>query len=163
MSKANDIDDLLGDAPAKGKKAPAAKKAAPVAEGKTAAKKTAAKAEPEAKPAAKKAVVKAEPEAKTPAKKTAKVEDDILGEAPVKAKSVKAPISFAEGERQALADAVTAHFKRSKKAINSRDLAVKLETETRKLRVVLYALVSKGVVSLTPGESKVAGMTVSPA
>ena len=151
MSKQNDIDDLLGDAPAtKAKKAPAAKKAAPVAEAKPAAKKT-AKAEPEAK-------VKA-----PAAKKAAKVEDDILGEAPVKAKSVKAPISFAEGERQALADAVTSHFKRSKKGINSRDLATKLETETRKLRVVLYALVAKGVVSLTPGESKVAGMTVSPA
>jgi hypothetical protein len=150
MSKANDIDDLLGDAPAKGKKAPAAKKAAPVAEAKPAAKKVAAKAEPEAK-------------VKAPAKKAAKVEDDILGEIPVKAKSVKAPISFAEGERQALADAVTAHFKRSKKGINSKDLAAKLETETRKLRVVLYALVAKGVVSLEPGASKVAGMTVSPA
>jgi len=148
MSKANDIEDLLGDAPAKAKKAPAAKKA-------------------EAKaPAAKKAVAKAEPEAKVkaPAKKAAKVEDDILGEAPTKAApSKKAPISFAEGERQALADAVTAHFKRSKKGINSKDLATKLETETRKLRVVLYALVAKGVVSLEPGASKVAGMTVSPA
>ena len=150
MSKANDIEDLLGDAPAKGKKAPAAKKAAPVAEAKPAAKKVAANAEPEAK-------------VKAPAKKAAKVEDDILGEAPVKAKSVKAPISFAEGERQTLADAVTAHFKRSKKGINSKDLAAKLETETRKLRVVLYALVTKGVVSLEPGASKVAGMTVSPA
>lgn len=150
MSKANDIDDLLGDAPAKGKKAPAAKKAAPVAEAKPAAKKVAAKAEPEAK-------------VKAPAKKATKVEEDLLGEAPAKAKSVKAPISFAEGERQALADAVTAHFKRSKKGINSKDLATKLETETRKLRVVLYALVAKGVVSLEPGASKVAGMTVSPA
>jgi hypothetical protein len=152
MSKQNDIEDLLGDAPAKAKKAPAAKKAAPVVEAKTPAKKAVAKAEPEAK-------VKA-----PAAKKAAKVEDDILGEAPAKAApSKKAPISFAEGERQTLADAVTAHFKRSKKGINSKDLAVKLETETRKLRVVLYALVSKGVVSLEPGASKVAGMTVSPA
>ena len=149
MSKANDIDDLLGDAPAT--KAPA--------------KKAAAKTKTEAKPAAKKVAAKAEPEAKVkaPAKKAAKVDDDILGEAPVKAKSVKAPISFAEGERQTIADAVTAHFKRSKKGINSKDLAAKLETETRKLRVVLYALVAKGVVSLEPGASKVAGMTVSPA
>lgn len=147
MSKANDIDDLLGDAPAT--KAPA--------------KKAAAKTKAEAKPAAKKVAAKAEPEAKAPAKKAAKVDDDILGEAPVKAKSVKAPISFAEGERQTIADAVTAHFKRSKKGINSKDLAAKLETETRKLRVVLYALVAKGVVSLEPGASKVAGMTVSPA
>lgn len=153
MSKANDIDDLLGDTTAT--KAPANKAAA----------KTKAAPVAEAKPAAKKAVTKAEPEAKAPAKKAAakKVEDDILGEAPAKAKSVKATISFAEGERQTIADAVTAHFKRSKKGINSKDLAAKLETETRKLRVVLYALVAKGVVSLEPGASKVAGMTVSPA
>lgn len=147
MSKANDIDDLLGDAPVT--KAPA--------------KKAAAKTKAEAKPAAKKVAAKAEPEAKAPAKKAAaKKEEDLLA-APVKAASVKAPISFAEGERQTIADAVTAHFKRSKKAINSKDLAAKLETETRKLRVVLYALVKKGVVALEPGESKVAGMTVSPA
>ena len=153
MSKQDDINDLLGDtAEAKPAKKVAAKKAAPAAEVKAPAKKVAAKAAP---------VV----EAKTaPAKKAvAKKEEDLLGEAPAKVKSVKAPISFAEGERQALADAVTTHFKRSKKAINSRDLATKLETETRKLRVVLYALVAKGVVALTPGESKVAGMTVSPA
>lgn len=147
MSKANDIDDLLGGAPAtKAKKAPAVKKAAPVAESKP-AKKVAAKTESGAKAPAKKA--------------SAKKEEDLL--APAKAKSVKAPISFAEGERQQIADAVTAHFKRSKKGINSKDLAAKMETETRKLRVVLYALVAKGVVSLEPGESKVAGMTVSPA
>lgn len=148
MSKANDIDDLLGDAPVKAKKTPAAKKTAPAAEAKAPAKKVAAKAEPEVK-------------AKAPtAKKTAKTED-LLGEA--KTPSKKAPISFAEGERQTIADAVTAHFKRSKKGINSKDLAAKLETETRKLRVVLYGLVAKGVVSLEPGASKVAGMTVSPA
>ena len=152
MSKQDDINDLLGDATeAKPAKKVAAKKAAPAAEAKP-AKKVAAKTEP---------VVEAKA---APAKKAvAKKEEDLLGEAPAKVKSVKAPISFAEGERQALADAVTTHFKRSKKGINSRDLATKLETETRKLRVVLYALVAKGVVSLTPGESKVAGMTVSPA
>lgn len=151
MSKANDIEDLLGDEPVtKGKKAPAAKKAAPVVETKP-AKKVAAKAEPESKTA---------PAKKAPA---AKKDEDLLGDAPIKAKSVKAPISFAEGERQTIADAVVAHFKRSKKGINSKDLAAKLETETRKLRVVLYALVAKGVVSLEPGASKVAGMTVSPA
>jgi hypothetical protein len=115
MSKKDDIDDLLGDTPAKTK--PAAKKAA------------APKAEA------------AEP----------------------KEKAKKEPITFEEGERATIAYAVTAHFKRSKKPINSKDLAVKLETETRKLRVVLYSLVKKGVVALEPGESKVAGMTVSPA
>ena len=150
MSKQDDINDLLGDATeAKPAKKVAAKKAAPAAEVKAPAKKVAAP------------VVEAKA---APAKKAvAKKEEDLLGEAPAKVKSVKAPISFAEGERQALADAVTTHFKRSKKAINSRDLATKLGTETRKLRVVLYALVAKGVVALTPGESKVAGMTVSPA
>jgi hypothetical protein len=127
MSKKDDIDDLLGDTPAKTK--PAAKKA---------------KAEPEA-PAAKKAAPKAEAAAEP------------------KEKAKKEPITFAEGERQAIADAVTAHFKRSKKPINSKDLAAKLETETRKLRVVLYSLVKKEVVQLEPGESKVSGMTVSPA
>lgn len=152
MSKANDIDALLGGTTAtkaSAKKAVGKTKEAPVVEPKAPAKK-AVKAEPEAKAA--------------PAKKAAvKKEDDLLGEAPVKVKSVKSPISFAEGERQALADAVAAHFKRSKKGINSKDLAAKLETETRKLRVVLYALVAKGVVTLEPGASKVAGMTVSPA
>lgn len=142
MSKKDDIDDLLGDTPAPAKKA-AAKKAAPKAEKAPDAKKT--KAEPEAAP----------PAAKKAAKKEAAAEP--------KEKAKKEPISFEEGERQTIADAVTAHFKRSKKPINSKDLAAKLETETRKLRVVLYSLVKKGVVALEPGESKVAGMTVSPA
>lgn len=134
MSKQDDIEDLLGDTT----EAKPAKKAA--------VKKTEAKAEVKA-PAAKKAV-KADPVAKVEAKA---------------APSKKAPINFEEGERQALADAVTSHFKRSKKSINSRDLAAKLETETRKLRVVLYTLVGKGVVALESGASKTAGMTVSPA
>lgn len=139
MSKKDDIDDILGaDKPAKKTAAKKTEAAAPAAK-KTAAKKTEAEA-----PVAKKSKTKAaEPE--------------------VVEKAKKAPISFAEGERAELADKVTAHFKRSKKPINSRDLAAKLETETRKLRVVLYSLVSKGVVALEAGESKVAGMTVSPA
>jgi hypothetical protein len=140
MSKKDDIDDLLGDtAPAK----------------KTAAKKVAPKADE--KPAKK---AKAEPEAAAPAAKKAP-KAEVAAEPKEKAK--KEPITFAEGERQTIADAVTAHFKRSKKPINSKDLAAKLETETRKLRVVLYSLVKKEVVQLEPGESKVAGMTVSPA
>lgn len=136
MSKKDDIDDLLGDT-----KAPAAKKAATK---KAATKKEAAPAKAEAKaPAAKKAAVKEATEPKEKAKKE--------------------PIRFEEGERQTIADGVTAHFKRSKKPINSRELAEKLGTETRKLRLVLYSLAKKEVITLEPGESKVNGMTVSPA
>ena len=147
MSKANDVDELLGT------KAPT----------KPAAKKAAAKADTaEAKPAKKTAKVKEEvadvTEAK-PAKKTAKVKEEA---AEPKARAPKAPISFEEGERATIADGVKAHFKKSKKPINSKDLAAKLETETRKLRVVLYTLKNQGVVTLESGESKVAGMTVSP-
>jgi hypothetical protein len=142
MSKKDDIDDLLGDTkPAK----------------KTAAKKEAAA--PAKAPAAKKAAApKEEAKAEKPAK-AAKAE----APAEPKEKVKKEPIRFEEGERQTIADAVTAHFKRSKKPINSRELAEKIGTETRKLRVVLYSLVKKEVVNLEPGESKVSGMTVSPA
>ena len=151
MSKKDDIDDLLGEGteakPAK--KTASKKEAAPKADAKP-AKKTASKKE-----AAPKADAKP---AKTPAKKAATKED---GEAKTPAK--KEPISFEEGERQTISDGVTAHFKRSKKPINSRELAEKLGTETRKLRLVLYSLAKKEVITLQPGESKVNGMTVSPA
>ncbi len=136
MSKKDDIDDLLGDAGTK----PAKKAEAKAPAAKKAAKKEEAPAA-EAKPAKKAKEVDAEP----------------------KEKAKKEPIRFEEGERQTIADAVTAHFKRSKKPINSRELAEKIGTETRKLRVVLYSLVKKEVVNLEPGESKVSGMTVSPA
>jgi hypothetical protein len=145
MSKKDDIDDLLGDTkPAK--KTAAKKEAAPKTEAKAPAAKKAAKEEPktEAKPAAKKAV-----KAEAPAEP--------------KEKAKKEPIRFEEGERQTIADGVVAHFKRSKKAINSRELAEKLGTETRKLRLVLYSLAKKEAITLEPGESKVSGMTVSPA
>lgn len=150
MSKKDDIDDLLGDSDAKPAKKAAAKKADATpakAEAKTPAAKKAAKEEPkaEAKPA--------------PAKKAATKE----APAEPKEKAKKEPIRFEEGERQTIADGVTAHFKRSKKPINSRDLAEKLGTETRKLRLVLYSLAKKEVIALEPGESKVTGMTVSPA
>lgn len=147
MSKKDDIDDLLGDT--KPAKKAAAKKAdaVPAKEAKAPAAKKAAKEEPkaEAKP--------------VPAKKAAAKE----APAEPKEKTKKAPISFEEGERQTIADGVTAHFKRSKKPINSRELAEKLGTETRKLRLVLYSLAKKEVITLEPGESKVTGMTVSPA
>lgn len=148
MSKKDDIDDLLGDT--KPAKKAAAKKAdaAPAKEAKAPAAKKAAKEEPkaEAKPA---------PAVKKAAAKEAPAEP--------KEKAKKEPIRFEEGERQTIADGVTAHFKRSKKPINSRDLAEKLGTETRKLRLVLYSLAKKEVIALEPGESKVTGMTVSPA
>lgn len=145
MSKKDDIDDLLGDST----------EAKPT-------KKTASKKEAAPKPV-KKAAVKEEAvaetkSAKAPTKKTAAKED---GESKTPAK--KEPISFEEGERQTISDGVTAHFKRSKKPINSRELAEKLGTETRKLRLVLYSLAKKEVIALQPGESKVNGMTVSPA
>lgn len=147
MSKKDDIDDLLGDT--KPAKKAAAKKAdaAPAKEAKAPAAKKAAKEEPKAetKPA--------------PAKKAAAKE----APAEPKEKAKKEPIRFEEGERQTIADGVTAHFKRSKKPINSRELAEKLGTETRKLRLVLYSLAKKEVITLEPGESKVTGMTVSPA
>jgi hypothetical protein len=133
MSKKDDIEDLLGE-DAKVEPKPAVKKAA--------AKKA---AEPKDKPAAKKAAPKKEAAAEP------------------EERAKKEPISFEEGERDTIANAVVAHFKRSKKAINSRDLAAKLETETRKLRVVLYSLQKKELVTLEPGDSKVTGMTVSPA
>jgi len=140
MSKQNDIDDLLGGdvtTDTKPTKKAAAKK--------TAAPKKEAKVEA--------------PAAKKPAAK--KVKAEAAEEAAPKAK--KEPIVFAEGERDTLIDGVTAHFKRSKKPINSRDLAEKLGTETRKLRMVLYSLQKKEIVSLEAGASKVGGMTVSPA
>lgn len=145
MSKKDDIDDLLGDAEAKPAKKAAAKKA---------------DATPAKAPAAKKTVKEEhKAEAKAPAKKAAAKE----APAEPKEKTKKEPISFEEGERQTIADGVTAHFKRSKKPINSRELAEKLGTETRKLRLVLYSLAKKEVITLEPGESKVTGMTVSPA
>lgn len=149
MSKKDDIDDLLGDSTeAKPtKKTTSKKEAAPKADAKS-VKKAAVKEE---------AVAEAK-SAKAPVKKTAAKED---GEAKTPAK--KEPISFEEGERQTISDGVTAHFKRSKKPINSRELAEKLGTETRKLRLVLYSLAKKEVITLQPGESKVNGMTVSPA
>lgn len=150
MSKTENVDDLLGDAATS---TPAAKKAP--------AKKTAAKAPSapakEAKPAAKgKAPAKdAKPAAKAPAKKVAKEEP---------AKRERTPIAFEEGERDKLYKAIArAMEKVDKKGINTRELAEKLKTETRKLRVCLYTMQGRGEVKLKAGESKVSGMTVCPA
>ena len=135
MSKTTDVADLLGtpEKTAPAKKA-AAKKAAPAA---PAAKKAAA--EKPAAPAAKKAA---------PAKKAAAE------------KTTKDPVTFDEGER----DEILARIKKTvKKDINSRDLALKLEVPTRKLRQVLYTAQRQGMVTLLLEGGRVGGMTVSPA
>lgn len=124
---------------------------------KPAAKKAADKAP--AKPAAKKAKAEADDEdllgTKKPAAKKAKADE---GEKAPKAKKVKEPVVFAEGERDELLAKIP---KLVKKPINSRDLAVKLDISTRKLRPLLYSLERAEIVKLESGESRLAGMTVS--
>lgn len=129
MSKANDVEDLLGEGTAKPAK-------------KTAAKKT--------------AVAPAKAEAKTAPAKKAKATDDA--EAP--AKRVKEPVVFEEGEREALMKRVKQVVK---KPWNSKELAVKLEVPTRKLRQVLYTMSRAGTISLELAASRALGMTVTPA
>lgn len=153
MGKKEDIDDLLGTpgdkAPAK--KAPAKKAKPEVTEAAPAKKAAKKEAKPDAEdPLAAKAA---------PAKKAAAKEPD----AP-KAKKARPSVTFAEGERQGLYDKVLGHFKKSKKAINIKDLSTKLGVETRKLRVVLYALAKREspAISLSLEGSRVNGMTVSP-
>lgn len=109
------------------------------------------------KAAAKKASKKAEPEAPAAKEK----------------KKAKEPVHFAEGERQAMYDAIAAIFKPAKaKPMNSKELAAKLATQLegtvkditpRKLRPVLYAMAKKegAIISLELGASKVLGLTVS--
>lgn len=153
MSKANDVEDLLGETtPAKKTKA----KAAPAKEAAPAAKKTASKkstidvlAEQTVakKATAKKAAVKEEAPAKAPKAK-----------AEPKERVAKEPVTFAEGERDEIIKRIKANCK---KPINSKDLAAKLGIDTRKLRPCLYTAQKRGIVDLEPGASPVAGMTVS--
>lgn len=144
MTKASDVDDLLGGGAAapKAKGKPAAKKAAPAK--KATAKKAAAEpdelATPAKKPAAKKAAPAAAKEAKAP--------------------RVKEPVVFEEGEKEALAKRVKQSVR---KPIQSKDLAAKLEVPTRKLRQVLYSMARAGTIAVELGGSRAAGMTVSPA
>ena len=163
-TKADDIDDLLGDTPAK---KPAAKKAA------------AAKAEPAAKaaPAKKAAAAKAEPAAKAApkGKKAAADEDDLLGEAPAKGKKaaaakaepaakaprVREPIVFEEGEKEKLIKTIGKMVTKGPKA--SRDIADNLGIKTRKLRQVLYSMQRQGLVTLELAGARAQGMTVSAA
>lgn len=113
MSKANDIDDILG-------------------------------APPGTKP-------------KKAAKAPAKVAKE---EAPAKAKRVREPVVFAEGEKEELMKRIP---KLVKKPISSKELATKLDIPTRKLRPVLYSLERAGTVSLELAASRAQGMTVSAA
>ena len=143
MTKASDVDDLLGGAAApKAKGKPAAKKAAPAK--KAAAKKAAAEPDELATPAKKAAAKKAAPAAAKEAK----------------APRVKEPVVFEEGEKEALAKRVKQSVR---KPIQSKDLAAKLEVPTRKLRQVLYAMVRAETIKVELGGSRAAGMTVSPA
>lgn len=135
MSKANDVDDLLGTDTKPAAKKPTNKKVAPAT-----------------KPAAKKEAVK---EATKPAaKKVAKEE------ATEKAPRVKEPVVFEEGEKEALMKRVKQTVK---KPWNSKDLAAKLEVPTRKLRQVLYSMSRAGTIDLELASSRALGMTVSPA
>jgi len=148
MTKASDVDDLLGGAAApKAKGKPAAKKAAPAK--KAAAKKAAAEPDELATPAKK-------PAAKKPAAK--KAAPAAAKEA--KAPRVKEPVVFEEGEKEALAKRVKQSVR---KPIQSKDLAAKLEVPTRKLRQVLYSMARAGTIAVELGGSRAAGMTVSPA
>lgn len=156
MSKASDIDDLLGgDAPAT--KAPA-KKAAAKAPAKAAAK-APAKPAPAKKAVADKAEKPAAKATPAPAKKAApaKAEKPAKADKPAK---VKEPVEFEDGEKEALMKRVP---KLLKNPINSKDLATKLEVSTRKLRRVLYSMERAGTVTLKLGASRTEGMTVAAA
>lgn len=112
---------------------------------------------PTKKPAAKKtAAAPTNAEAKTASAKKVKPTEDA--EAP--AKRAKVPVVFEEGEREALMKRVKQVVK---KPWNSKELAVKLDVPTRKLRQVLYAMSRAGTITLELAASRALGMTVSPA
>ena len=119
--------------------------------GGTAKPKTATKkAAPAAKPAA-----KAAPAAKAPkAEKAAPV-----AKAPKAEKVAREAVVFEEGEREALAKRVKQTVR---KPWNSKELAVKLEISTRKLRQVLYGMKRAGTIGLDLAASRALGMTVTP-
>lgn len=127
--------------------------------------KTPKEAAPDAAPAAakkgKKAAAEPAPEA-APAKKGKKAAKEAEAE---KTGTRGEVVRFAEGERQALYDGVTGHFKKSKKPIASKDLAEKLGVSTKKLRPVLYSLAKREAapIVLSLDGSRVGGMTISPA
>jgi len=156
MATKNDVEDLLGDT--------GDKKAAP--------KKTADKAKTDAKAAPKKDAAPAKAPAKKeeakPTKNTAKAAPADKKAAPAKKaettekapRAKKEPVRFEEGEREALSKKIKALVK---KPINSKELAAKLEIETRKLRPVLYSMYSAGMIELASLGAPVLGLEVSPA
>ena len=140
-TKSNDIDDLLGDAPAaKGKKA--APKAEPAAKGKKAAD------DADDLLGGKKAAAKGKKAADT-------------AEKPAKAPRVREPIHFEEGEKDKLIKTIGKRVAKGPKA--SRDLAENLGIKTRKLRQVLYSMQRQGLVTLELAGARAQGMTVSAA
>lgn len=142
MTKETDVNDLLGND-------------TPVTEKPAKAKKDATKA-PAEKPAKKADKAPAEKPAKADkAPKADKAEPKVAKE-----RAKKDPITFAEGEREAIIKRIP---KLLKNPINSKTLAEKLEIETRKLRSVLYAMERAGVIALERGASRTSGMTVSSA
>ena len=148
MGKKQDVEDLLDDEGTKPAKKSAAKKAT--------------KAEPPAPPAKKGAKPAAKAEPAAPAKKGAAKKGAAKEEPEEKPKRVREPVVFEEGEQDEIRAAV-AKVMKSKKPINSKDLAAKIGTQTRKLRRVLYSMARAGEVELESGESRVLGMTVHPA
>lgn len=111
---------------------------------------------------AKKSTKKPAAEAAAPAKKTT-AKGKAAAEATEKApRARREGPKFEEGERDTIREGVVAHFKKSKKAIASKELAEKLGTETRKLRAVIYGMAKKNLVSITLEGSRAAGMTVAP-
>ncbi|MBV5296642.1 MAG: hypothetical protein JZU64_00555 [Rhodoferax sp.] len=147
MTKETDVNDLLGNDTPVTEKPAKAKKDAPKAPAKKADKAAPAK--------------KAD---KAPAEKPAKAEKapkaDKAEPKVAKERAKKDPITFAEGEREAIIKRIP---KLLKNPINSKTLAEKLEIETRKLRAVLYAMERAGVIALERGASRTSGMTVSSA
>lgn len=156
MTKDTDINDLLGDKPAKAKGTDALKaakppaKASPKAEPAAPAKPAKAKAEAKVATPAKKAP-KAKP-AKVPAKPKAKVE-------PVE-RAAKDPIEWADGEKEKLTKKLLDKVRKEAKGINSKDTAEFLGISTRKQRPLLYSLQRSEHIVLKPGDSPVAGMLI---
>lgn len=144
MTKETDVNDLLGNDTTVTEKPAKAKKDATKAPAKKAEK---------AAPAKKADKAPAEKPAKTV--KAEKAEPKVAKE-----RAKKDPITFAEGEREAIIKRIP---KLLKNPINSKTLAEKLEIETRKLRAVLYAMERAGVIALERGASRTSGMTVSSA
>jgi len=141
--QAQEVEDLLDDDAPPAKKTAAKKAAAPASAAKSAKGK---KAEPE-------------PPAKKTKGKKAEPEEDAGGESP-SIKRKREPLVWEEGEQATIRAKVK---KVLKKPMNSRELAEKVGTTTRKLRTVLYSMARAEEIELETGETRVGGMTVNPA